>query len=320
MTFFLILKPYQPLHPLIPCPHPPHPGSRCANCATSWRWQASSAFCGAAEKLGVSQPPLSRQIRELEEGLGVPLLERDTQRVALTAAGEEFLAAARTLLQQADSMIEGVRERHRQPVPALASSPTVTAAQAQAFHKLLTRILGAGAFTLAAGQRSPQIAQDLREGRLAAALVSQPVDRGTCKIEPAFRDPLLAALPASHPAARRKTVRLSDLTGLPIFWWPRSFNPAYYDLLKQHLVENRLRPRFINVEPAQLITLDRIANGEGFTLLNRSRARTRQVGLAYRPLAGSDALTIQVVFAWNDGLDDAVALRIARAVRKQFSE
>lgn len=275
-------------------------------------------FRRAAERLGVSQPPLSRQVQELEDIVGLPLLERDTQRVTLTAAGEDFLSRARALLLQADAMIEGVRELHRRPVPAFAASLTVTAPQTQTFNKLLIRILGAGAFTLSGGLRSPQIAQDLREGRIVAALVSQPADLGTCKTEPVFGDPLLAALPANHPAARKKSVKLSDLAGLPIFWWPRSFNPAYYDLVKQHLTESRLRPRFINVEPAQLMTLDRIASGEGFTLLNRSRSRTRHVGLAYRPLTAADALTIQVVFAWNEGLDDRRALRIARAVRKQL--
>ncbi|MDX2218965.1 MAG: LysR family transcriptional regulator [Burkholderiales bacterium] len=273
-------------------------------------------FRRAAERLGVSQPPLSRQIRELEDIVGVPLLERDTQRVALTAAGSDFLDQTRKLLQQTEALVEGVRARHVTQAPAFATSLTVTAPQAKRFESLLAKHLGAGRFTLATGQRSPLIAADLREGRLTAALVSLPVALGACKFEPVFADPLLAALPASHAAARKRAVRLSDLTGLPLFWWPRSFNPAYYDLLKQVLKENALRPKFINVELAQLLTLERIANGEGFTLINRSRDRNKVPGLAYRPLEGADALAIQVVFAWAPQLEDGVARKLAAGARR----
>lgn len=275
-------------------------------------------FRRAAERLGVSQPPLSRQIKELEDIVGAPLLERDTQRVKLTAAGLDFMESARALLAGADTLVEGIRGRHRKPVLAFASSLTVTARQAQQFTALLARQFGDDAFSLTVDVRSPQIAEDLRSGRLAGALVSLPVNLGSCRSESAFTDPLLAALPSSHPAARRKTVRLADLTGLPLFWWSRSFNPAYHDLLKQLLAQNQLKPRFINVEPGQLLTLERIAHGDGFTLTNQSRERTRLPGLAYRPLVGADALSIQVVFAWNQQIPDELGRKISAAVRRQL--
>ncbi|MBL8515392.1 MAG: LysR family transcriptional regulator [Betaproteobacteria bacterium] len=275
-------------------------------------------FRRAAERLGVSQPPLSRQIQELEDIVGLPLLERDTRRVALTAAGAELLDESRKLLLQADGMVETIRQRHVKSLPAFATSLTVTAAQAKQFRVLLAKRFGPHGFTLAIGQRSPQIAEDLREGRLAAALVSQPVALGACVFEHAFVDPLLAALPAGHAAAKKRTVRLKDLAGLPIFWWPRNFNPAYYDLLKQVLKASGLKPKFINVELAQLLTLERIANGEGFTLINRSRDRTTVPGLAYRPLEGADALAIEVVLAWNTQLDQVVARKLAASVRRKL--
>lgn len=276
-------------------------------------------FRRASEKLGVSQPPLSRQIQELEDIVGVRLLERDTQRVALTAAGMDFLEDARRLLAQAEQLVENTRSRHGKPSMAIAASPTLTALQVASMRRVFDKLLGEGRYVLTAGVRSPEIAQDLREGKLAAALVSLPVDLGACQHEPMLVDELVAALPSAHPAARHRRVSLAQLQGLPLFWWPRNYNPAYYDLLKQVLIERGNKPRIINVESAQLLTLERIANGDGYTLINQSRDHHRIRGLVYRPLADGDALSIRVVWAWNEHLDDALGRRLAKALRERLT-
>lgn len=272
------------------------------------------SFRRAAERLGVSQPPLTRQIQELEDIVGLALLERDTQRVALTTAGQEFLEEARNLLQRADQLVQGTRSRNARHKPAFATTLTLTPRQNRRFAAVLDALFGPGEYSLSTGLRSPDIAKALRDGSLAAALVSQPVDLAACHRNPAFSDPLMAALPASHPAARRREVQLGELTGLPIFWWARRFNPAYYDTLREVLNQAGLKPRFITVELAQLLTLERIAGGEGFTLINQSRERTRLPGLVYKPLKGAEALTIQVDFAWNDQLAEKLARKLIRAL------
>lgn len=272
------------------------------------------SFRRAAERLGVSQPPLTRQIQELEDIVGLALLERDTQGVALTAAGQEFLDEARALLARADQLVEGTRSRHARQRLAFATTLTLTPRQNRRFTALLDEVFGHGEYSLSAGLRSPDIAKALREGRLAAALVSQPVELGACESKHAFSDPLMAALPASHPAARKRVVQLADLGGLPIFWWARRFNPAYYDTLRDLLAQSGLKPRMITVELAQLLTLERIAGGEGFTLINQSRERTRLPGLVYKPLKGAEALTIQVDFAWNNQLAPTLARKIMRGL------
>lgn len=276
-------------------------------------------FRRASEKLGVSQPPLSRQVQELEDIVGTRLLDRDTQRVKLTPAGQDFLDSARRLLAELDGLVERTRATHTQPAFAIATSPTLTAPQVAVVRRVLDKQLGAEGYVLTSGVRSPEIAQDLRAGKLAAALVSLPVALGACRHEPILVDEVLAALPSTHPASRRRRVSLAELQDLPLFWWPRNFNPGYYDLLKQVLGKSGSKPRFVNVETAQLLTLERIANGDGYTLINQSRDHHRIPGLVYRPLADGDALAIRVVWAWNDQLDDDHASQIAQALRAKLS-
>ncbi|GAA3203789.1 LysR family transcriptional regulator [Nonomuraea helvata] len=170
-------------------------------------------FGGAAERLGMAQPPLSRAIRELERHLGVRLFERTTRHVTLTAAGESFLRDARTALDAVSAA--GRRARHAgQGTPRLR-----LALKADNDGGLLPQILpayqheeAAIAVELVLGGRGEQ-AQALRDGRADVGLLVSPFDERGLDVEPLLTEPRLAALAATDPLAARSCLRLADLAG-----------------------------------------------------------------------------------------------------------
>jgi DNA-binding transcriptional LysR family regulator len=281
------------------------------------------SFRRAAERLHISQPPLSRAIAELESALGVPLFTRNTVRVALTAAGEvalreagKVLAAAEALAAQMEPHAPKVSTTLRigltPAVPPAAVDAMVAAWRTQFAPRQVATSIGA----------SPDLLRELRRGELDFALAGLPAASGDLAQVVVGAEPLVAALPATHPAARERKVSLAALAGLPIFWWRRAVNPAYYDLVRKHFADLRFRPQFIVVEPAQTTTLERIARGEGFTLVNGSRSNLAMAGLAYRPLRDGGPLAIRIALFWRGGAEAAAtargkdARRIAAAARR----
>ncbi|MFB7497157.1 LysR family transcriptional regulator [Streptomyces sp. NPDC056161] len=170
-------------------------------------------FGRAADRLGMAQPPLSRAIRELERGLGVPLLTRSTRQVALTPAGEVLLREARTALEAVSAA--GRRARHAgEPAPQLR-----LALKADIDGGLLHRILEAYAaaakalpVTLVLGRIGEQ-AQALRDGRADTALMLAPFDDRGLDSEPLLTEPFVIALAATDPLAARPSLRLAELAG-----------------------------------------------------------------------------------------------------------
>jgi len=244
-------------------------------------------FGRAAERLGMAQPPLSRAIRELERQLGVPLLERTTRQVKLTAAGQVLLREARTALDAIAAAGRRARNAGR-PSPRLR-----VALKADNDAGLLPRILDAYRGEQAALEVElvlggwGQQAQALRDGRADVALLVSPFDDRGLDVEPLLTEPRLIALAAADPLAARPCLRLADLAGRKL----PDGSPADHDG-SAGAVTHGGRPA---ADLAQILRL--IELGSIICYLPASVARRyERPEIAYRPVSDLGPATLAV--AW----------------------
>jgi DNA-binding transcriptional LysR family regulator len=176
------------------------------------------SFSRAARRLGLAQPPLSRAIRGLEDAIGAPLFTRTTRRVELTAAG-------RALLDDARAAITGVEAAVHRARRAAARTPQLVVASKAAATGLVNRIVrryeqigGAPKVKIRVGGWGEPEAM-LADGRADAALVRVPTDPAFA-YEILLEEPRVAALPAAHRHARRRSLRRADLDGEAVPTWP----------------------------------------------------------------------------------------------------
>ncbi|MBV1942705.1 LysR family transcriptional regulator [Streptomyces sp. BV286] len=172
-------------------------------------------FGQAAENLGITQPPLSRAIAHLERRVGVPLLERTTRQVRLTAAGEVFLAECRTILAALDTAVRKALKAAGQQRVTLAVRPAtgpgvlpaLLAADAQGPDGSLTDVV----FTY------DEIGA-LRDGTADVALMCQSTATppGLQLMELGVEEPVVL-LPAGHPLADRPFLTLPEVEALPSY-------------------------------------------------------------------------------------------------------
>lgn len=259
----------------------------------------------AAEHLHISQPPLSRQMKDLESALGARLLDRRSSGVALTAAGRTALVHAHAILREVEGLATAFRPAGAVPGAKLRVGVTmaVTVSDRARVARAWQRALPGAALELVPGP-SRDLIPALKAGHLDFALIGLPGNAAGLETREVQLSPLVAALPSRHPMARRRRVSLLDVTDLPLFWNPRSFNPAYHDYCLRHFRSIGYVPEFVTVEPGQIQTLERIASGEGWTIPNGATLAARVKGVAYRPLVEGEALGVRVVAAWKQRDED----------------
>ena len=188
-------------------------------------------FSRAAERVGIAQPPFSQQIKGLEEEVGAPLLLRTKRRVELTAAGRAFLTEARKVLAQAGHALDMARRAARGEVGQL-----VVGFVSSAVYGKFASVFGL------MRARHPDVAlvlQDLTSEEQVEAMKAHRLDVGLVRppvlMAEAFtlrvigREPLVAALPETHPLAKRKRLELAALAGEPFLLVPRHLGPGFYD-------------------------------------------------------------------------------------------
>jgi DNA-binding transcriptional LysR family regulator len=290
------------------------------------RYFVAVADCGsfraAAERLHVSQPPLSRQVAVLERALGARLLDRSAAGVTLTPQGRIAFARAEALLRDARALEEALAAAPDGAARPLRIGVTmaVTVGDRARLERAWQRALPGAAIETIPGP-SRDLIPALKAGRLDFALVGVPGSTAGLEIRDVQWSPLVAVLPARHPLARRRGVSLLDVKDLPLFWNPRSFNPAYHDFCMRHFRAIGYRPKVVTVEPGQIQTLERIAAGEGWTISNGATLAVRAKGVAYRPLAEGEALAVRVVAAWagadEGGRLERLAALAARLLRRR---
>ncbi|MFD4481221.1 LysR family transcriptional regulator [Streptomyces sp. NPDC058471] len=257
-------------------------------------------FARAAERLGISPPPLSRAIRQLETELGVTLFERTTHSVALTPAGTVLLAEARIAL---DALQAAGRRAQR----AASSDPKlVLAVKADGDAGLLEPILARFAAEPAAlpvavrlcgWHEQPRL---LRLGEADAALVHEPFDRTGLDAETLVAESRVAALAATHPLAARDRLSLADLDLRP-------------GDVHQYVEDIRTESRDL----AQLLTL--VGLGGPIPLLPASvAARYPRPGVVYRPV--QDAPPVTLAIAWPQQSCSTATAALVRAAASVAEE
>lgn len=258
-------------------------------------------FGRAADRLGIAQPPLSHQIRRLEAELGTRLLHRTNRRVQLSDVGRAFLAEAKLTLMQADRAVDVVRRVKRGQFGQLIIGHQATA-EVSVFPRLLP------AFT----RRHPEVAvafetpllpleqfEMLRDGRIQVGFLRLPANDSRLVIVPLLREPLVAAVPARHPLARRRFVTLRALSREPFVFFSRQRMPGFYDVVMDIWRRAGQKPREIEHTTRLPTIMSLVAIGRGVSLVPRSasgfggrnvvcrpvRPRLPQVefGIAYNP-------------------------------------
>ncbi|MGI9247185.1 MAG: LysR substrate-binding domain-containing protein [Steroidobacteraceae bacterium] len=171
-------------------------------------------FGKAAERCFVSQPTLSAQVRKLEEYLGVPLVERQPKRVALTATGEKIVQRARLLLQEADAIVELART-DRDPLAGplkLALIPTVGPYLLPHIAGRLRKELPRLKLMLYEYQTEPLL-ERLRAGDIDMGILAVPVLSDGLETADLYEEPFTLAVPSTHPLADRERVKIEDVRG-----------------------------------------------------------------------------------------------------------
>ena len=248
-------------------------------------------FSRAAERLGMSQPPLSQQIRQLEEAVGARLLSRSNRRVALTEAGRLFLAEARDVLGRVDHAIDLAQRAQRGEVGELRIGFTRSAP----LSTHIPRAIFAFRQQLPAVQlqllelNSLQQIDALLERRLQVGIVRGHVLPETLASKRLLRDPLVAVLHEHHPALRklgqRRRLRTEALAQEPFVLFSRSAGAGIHDHVLTLCRHAGFSPRVAQEAREASTIISLVAAGMGVSILPASCEHIHIDGVSFVPLA-----------------------------------
>ncbi|MGV2861834.1 LysR family transcriptional regulator [Achromobacter sp. AGC39] len=245
-------------------------------------------FTRAAEILGMAQPPLSQQIRQLEQEVGTPLFDRTGRGVVLNDAGRAFLTCAHDILARADAAVQTAQRAARGEVGELALGFTESAS----FNGVVTEVIRQYRqrypdvdMTLSQGDSETLVAQ-LREGTIDAAFVRPPfaLDGGLTFTQ-LTEEPLVVALPLGHALARRKRLAPKDLTQERFILYSRKSGYGLSADIMAACRQHGLNPLIGQRAPQLSSAVNLVAAGMGVAVVPASLRHLRPDGAVYRPFA-----------------------------------
>jgi DNA-binding transcriptional LysR family regulator len=255
-------------------------------------------FGKAADRLQMTQPPLSRQIQKLERAVGAQLLERDSRRVVLTAAGEVFLAEARRMLALAD----GAPELARRVASGYSGLLRIGFTAASTFgilgdllNKITDELPGVD-LGLAELVTQDQV-RALQGEEIDLGLARPPFDAEIFGSRLLHREALLLAVPAGHSlAGLDRAATAADLAGEPLVMHSPTRARYFYDLVVATMpVEHQNVVHRAN----QILTmLWLVSAGRGIAFVPASAMRLGIPGVAYAPLATAVPQPVELHFLW----------------------
>ncbi|MBK8529769.1 MAG: LysR family transcriptional regulator [Rubrivivax sp.] len=260
-------------------------------------------FGRAAQRLAMTQPPLSVNIRQLEDAVGTRLFERDSRGVRLTAAGQAFRGHATAMLARADEACVTAREVAAGAVGRLRIGLVGTL-----LYRGLPQWMQAFAKThpgieLALVELNSQQQLDaLSRGELDLAFVHGRRAPPSLQARPVFAEPVMACVPADHAVARRRKLHLAELRDEPFILFSRSVSPDYHAQIIELCAEAGFYPRVRHELRHWLSVVALVSQGMGVAVVPAPLQRSGLAGAAFRPLADCDA-TSQLRCVWSPERD-----------------
>lgn len=242
-------------------------------------------FGRAAKKLGMAQPPLSQQIRRLEEMLGTPLFERTTRGVTLTPAGALLRERAQATLGRLAEDLEQTRRiaRGEEGRLVIGFSGSVMFTELPAAIQQYRRTYPRVEVQLREMWTAEQL-RALADGSIDVGLLRDGGRHPDLSITPLLREAFHAVLPADHRLRRQRTVDAAALEGEPFVLFARSRGALAFDRTMRCCLDSGFQPEIVQEAP-QFPTLIRlVAAGLGVSLVPACVATVAFPGAIYRPL------------------------------------
>ncbi len=277
-------------------------------------------FGRAAQRLHMAQQPLSRQIRHLEDELGVSLFHRTKRTIRLTVVGKVFLQETRKTLAQADRAVV-IAQRVSQGVagqlqigftgPILNSIlPTVVREFKQRFpevHLSLQRL-----------QTNDQV-KSLLADEIHIGFLHPPIDESLLSQEVIYQEPMIALLPDFHPLAQDAPAPISiqSLANESFILFPRRVGPVLYDAIISYCQRADFSPNVIQEAFPQQTIVGLVAAGLGVSLIHASIQQVQQQGVVARPLIEPSPV-LESAIAWRPDLPHPALTHFLGLVKELF--
>lgn len=255
-------------------------------------------FRQTAEKLHMSQPPLTRRIRQLERELGVSLFKRTTRRVELTEAGQSLLREARGLLLHADETARRIRHATSKDSNRLRVGYVPLA-----LYTVLPQFLDQ------CREDFLELELDLRErttdmqlnelcsAEIDIGFIYMPIYSELLSTKSVYREPMKLAVPASHPMAKHSAVKLTDFASEIFIFHPRAENPAMYDDILRCCTVAGFSPRILQKADDQSCMALLMA-GQGVHFIASGMECLEPNGLEHLVISDT-APTLELAIAWR---------------------
>ena len=242
-------------------------------------------FSRAAERLCISQPPLSQQIRALEDELGVKLFERTKRQVHLTEAGKAFLERACLVLAQLEQAIEVTQRIGRGEVGRLtigfvgSATYTVLPDILSIFREQFPNV----ELRLREMTTSGQI-QALHHKQIDVGIVRSAIDEPGLSVKCILQESIILALPENHPFSDQTSISLHALADESFILFPAKMGPVFYEQIINTCQQAGFSPK-VAQEAVQMQTIiGLVAAGLGIAFVPASLQNFHRSGVVYRPI------------------------------------
>ncbi|MBB3299131.1 MULTISPECIES: LysR family transcriptional regulator [Rhizobium] len=250
-------------------------------------------FTRAAAKLGIGQPPLSQQIRDLEREVGAALFHRVPHGAELTAAGAAFLGEAKASLAAAEKAKLAAQSANRGETGRLSLGFTASSAFNPVVSATIRRFRARWPDVRLALTEMNTLAlmQKLEGGELDAAFMRPSLDDPAgVRLRRLPDEPMVIALPASHPLARRSKLPLAALADEPFILFPRLVGLSLYDDVVLACRKAGFELTVAQEAPQISSVVNLVAAELGVSIVPASISQIRLEGVAYRPIEGPPAV------------------------------
>lgn len=244
----------------------------------------------AAELLGIAQPPLSQQLRQLEDSLGVTLFERLPRGMALTPAGETFLADARDIIARLDHAVSNIQRVGRGERGSITAGLT----SSSAYHPFVPMVIRgfrrtapSVSLVLEEGNTS-DLLNSMREGRLDLAFIRHSIESDEdIAMDRLLVEPMVLALPKRHRLARsRSSIAIADLANEPMILYRRRSGHGLYDAIISACQSSGFSPNIVQEAPRLPSAISLVAAEIGVSIVPESLMRMKIEGVIYRQFKG----------------------------------